>query len=175
MTGQPRPPYALNLAFVGTAIVALATGPFFRLMSEAFISLVSGSPFGTGQTKGQESFLLLLVESSLYGLIVSAPAASVNAVVIGLFARRGRDSVVWSAVSGTVLGLACGIYASWISTGGLVFELSWISIKYMLMLSSFYAVAALTLALCYGWIAIRPLRRWRLRMESGKDAIRAME
>lgn len=175
MTAQPTPPHALNLALVGTVIVALATGPFFRLMTEVFIILVSDSTFGTGQTKGQGSFLLLLVESSLYGLIVSAPAASVNAAVIGLLARQGWDGVVWAAISGTVLGLAFGTYASWITTGGSVFEFSWITIQYMLMLSAFYVLAALTLALCYWWIAIRPIRQWRLRMESGRDAIRAME
>jgi hypothetical protein len=175
MIGPPKPPHALNLALVGTVIVALATEPFFRLMTEVFITLVSDSTFGTGQTKGQKSFLLLLVESSLYGLIVSAPAASVNAAAVGLLARRGRDNVVWTAISGTVLGLAFGIYASWTTTGGLVFEFGWITIKYMLMMSAFYVLAALTLALCYWWIAIRPLRQWRLRMESGRDAIRAME
>ena len=175
MTSQPKQPQALNLALVGTAIVALATGPFFRLITEVLMSLLRGSTFGTGQTKGQESFLLLLVESSLYGLIVSAPTASVNAAAIGLLARRRCDSAVWSALSGAVLGLAFGIHASWISTGGLVFEFGWVDIQYMLTLSAVYVVAILTLALCYWWIAIRPLRHWRLRMQSGADAIRAME
>jgi hypothetical protein len=175
MTGCPNPPRALNLALVGTAIVALAAGPFFTLISEIFISLVTDIPFGAAQTDGPQSFPSLLMESSFYGLIVAVPIASINAVAVGLLARRGWDSSVWAAISGTVVGLPFGIYASWITTGGLVVEFGRVDLQYMLVLSSFYVVTSLTLALCYWWIATRPLRRWRLRMESGKDAIRAME
>jgi len=112
-----------------------------------------------------ENWLTVSFYSSLICLLGSIPAASLNAIVLNISARRSVDEVLWAASCGGAVGLlTAAIFAIIFAIGGLPGELAlWFS-----------ATGALMGAL-HWCIAVRPRRRWRLSLVRDAEAIRAME
>jgi hypothetical protein len=152
----------IGWAFVGVAAASLATGPTLVLLA-GVRELLDGAP-----TLGDlplQRWLATMAYSSLICLIGSIPAASLNAIVLGVSARKNVDIIWWAMFCGGVIGLlTAAILASLFTTRGVDGKLAlW-----------FTSTGALMGAL-HWYIAIRPRRRWRLSLLRDDEAIRAME
>jgi hypothetical protein len=152
----------IGWAFVGVAAPSLATGPTLVLLA-GIRELLDGLP-----TLGDlplQRWWGTMAYSSLICLIGSIPAASLNAIVLGVSARKNVDVVWWAMSCGGAIGLVtAAIFA-------IIFNLGRLPGELVLWFSS---TGALMGAL-HWCIAIRPRRRWRLSLLRDDEAIRAME
>lgn len=152
----------IGWAFVGIAAASLATGPTLVLLA-GIRQLLDG--LTTLDDFLLQRWLATMAESSLICLIGSIPAASLNAIVLGVGARKSLDAAWWAMFCGGVIGLlTAAILASLFTTRGVDGKLAlW-----------FCSTGALMGAL-HWYIAIRPRRRWRLSLLRDDEAMRAME
>jgi hypothetical protein len=149
-------------AFVGAAAASFATGPTLVLLFGLF-ELVRHWPAFNGARLG--GWIAIAAYSIFICLVGSIPAASLNAVVLSRFARRGADEAVVAAISGGTIGcLVAIIFVASFSGGRLdaVFVL-------------WFSATGTMMGLLHWVIAIRPQRRWRLSLWRDDEAIRAME
>jgi hypothetical protein len=150
-------------AFAGAAAASFATGPTLVLLFGLF-ELVRYWPEFNGARLG--GWLTIAAYSVFVALIGSIPAASLNAFVLGRFARRGADEAVVAAISGGTIGCLVAIILVALASGGGRLDgifLLWFSATGTMM------------GLLHWVIAIRPQRRWRLSLLRDQEAIRAME
>ena len=149
-------------AFVGAAAASFATGPTLVLLFGLF-ELVRHWPAFNGARLG--GWIAIAAYSIFICLVGSIPAASLNAVVLSRFARRGADEAVVAAISGGTIGFLVAIIFVAILSGGrldAVFVL-------------WFSTTGAMMGLLHWVIAIRPQRRWRLSLLRDDEAIRAME
>ena len=149
-------------AFIGAAAASFATGPTLVLLF-GLVELVGHWPEFNGARLG--GWITIAAYSVFVALIGSIPAASLNAFVLGRFARRGADEAVVAAISGGTIGFLVAIVIVAIASGGRIdgIFLLWFSATGTMM------------GLLHWVIAIRPRRRWRLALVRDEEAIRAME
>ena len=149
-------------ALVGAAAASFATGPTLVLLFGLF-ELVRYWPGVDGPRLG--GWITIAAYSIFVALVGSIPAASLNAFVLGRFARRGADEAVVAAVSGGTIGFLVAFVIVAIISGGRIdgIFLLWFSATGTMM------------GLLHWVIAIRPRRRWRLALVRDEEAIRAME
>jgi hypothetical protein len=115
--------------FVGAAAASFATGPTLVLLFGLF-ELVRDWPAFNGARLG--GWITIAAYSIFICLVGSIPAASLNAVVLSRFARRGADEAVVAAISGGIIGfLVAMIFVASFSGGRLdaVFVL-WFSARH---------------------------------------------
>jgi len=98
-------------------------------------------------------------------LVGSIPAASLNAVVLSRFARRGADEAVVSAISGGTIGFLVAI----------IFVAGFSGSRLDALFVLWFSATGTMMGLLHWVIAIRPQRRWRLSLLRDDEAIRAME
>jgi hypothetical protein len=152
----------IGWALVGIAAASLATGRTLVMLGGVH-ALLDG--LANLDNLLLRRWLATMAYSSLICLIGSIPAASLNAIVLGVSARKNVDIVWWAMFCGGVIGLlTAAILASLFNTRGVDGKLAlW-----------FCSTGALMGAL-HWYIAIRPRRRWRLSLLRDDEAIRAME
>ena len=123
-------------------------------------------------------YATLLLESSLYGSIITLPSTLVHFVIIAVLAHRARDAFGWSMSSGAVIGVVLAGILVWVliasgEAGG--FESRQAALLFMAGASTPFLATGALMGLLYWRIAVRPQRRWRLLRQQGEVAIRAME
>jgi hypothetical protein len=149
-------------AFLGTAAASFATGP--TLMLTYGIHAMLTDPTATDMDAQELGALgTILVYSSFMCLIGSIPAATVNAIALSRLAHSERDAVWWAIASGGIIGLLVAFIIN-----GSVGEPN-------LRFAPWFAATGGLMGLLHWLIAIRPRRRWRLRLLLNQVAIRAME
>lgn len=166
----PRPPRTIRLALLAAFVTAVLAGPVTAIL---FIAALATRGMPMPDLDDIEDLIEigeLLIYSSLFGLVGSIPAATINTFLLAFLARRRHDALGIAIASGATLGLLAGatigviefltedralmfavsIGLPFLTTGGLMGALHWI-------------------------IAIRPRRRWRLFQERERAALMAME
>lgn len=151
----------LGRALAGAAAASVATGPTLVLLGRIGDVITGSQAMGYWRT---DDLGALIVDSSLFCLIGSVPAASVNAAVLSHLARRARDAVWWAMASGGVIGFLGAMIMNGLIPGLAEAPVAlWLSATGTLM------------GLLHWAIAIRPRRRWRLSLWRDEEAIRAMK
>jgi len=149
-------------AFVGAAAASFATGPTLVLLFGLF-ELVRDWPAFNGPRLG--GWITIAAYSIFICLVGSIPAASLNAVVLSRFARRGADEAVVSAISGGTIGFLVAI----------IFVAGFSGSRLDALFVLWFSATGTMMGLLHWVIAIRPQRRWRLSLLRDDEAIRAME
>jgi hypothetical protein len=149
-------------AFVGAAAASFATGPTLVLLFGLF-ELVRYWPAFNGPRLG--GWITIAAYSIFICLVGSIPAASLNAVVLSRFARRGADEAVVSAISGGTIGFLVAI----------IFVAGFSGSRLDALFVLWFSATGTMMGLLHWVIAIRPQRRWRLSLLRDDEAIRAME
>ena len=149
-------------AFVGAAAASFATGPTLVLLFGLF-ELVRHWPAFNGARLG--GWIAIAAYSIFVCLVGSIPAASLNAVVLSRFARRGADEAVVAAISGGTIGFLVAM----------IFVASFSGDRLDAVFVLWFSATGTMMGLLHWVIAIRPQRRWRLSLLRDDEAIRAME
>lgn len=123
-------------------------------------------------------YATLLLESSLYGSVITLPSTLVHFVVVAVLAHRARDAFGWSMLSGAVIGAVLAGILIWVlvasgEAGG--FDSLQEALLFLAGASTPFLTTGALMGLLYWQIAIRPQRRWRLLRWQGEVAIEAME
>ena len=150
-------------AFMGAAAASFATGPTLILTYGIYAMLTD--PNATDMDiRELGSIGSLIGLSSFICLIGSIPAAAVNAIALSHLVHRAKDAVWWAISSGGIIGVLVL----------LILSNPFDRTPDFLVVLWFAATGAL-MGLLHWRIAIRPRRRWRLRLLLDQEAIRAME
>jgi hypothetical protein len=99
----------------------------------------------------------------------------VHALATGLLAQKGRDGLVWSALSGNVLSIPVAAFVTWSTQSAIFQRFGWVSLQSLVWMYLPFIATGIVIGLLHRRIAVWHLRHWRLQMESSEAAIRAME
>jgi hypothetical protein len=146
--------------FIGIAAASLVTGPTLVLF--ATVHQLVMEPQDHWQV---DSLLAIMFYSSLFCLIGSIPAASLNAIVLGSSARKGIDAAWWAMGSGGMIGLVVAVVIFGLVADGRLDG----------KLALWFGATGVFMGALHWRIAVRPRRRWRLSLLRDEEAIRAME
>jgi hypothetical protein len=173
----PRPPKTVRLALIAAFVTAVLAGPTTMILFLAGLAALGELPFYFTDVPDMiERIAGLLMLSTLFGLVGSIPAASINTLLLSYLARRRRDVPGLAIASGLTLGLLVGttiaVIVSVFDQGfGATSELLSVALSLGLPLM----VAGGFMGALHWSIAIRPRRRWRLFQERERAALLAME
>jgi MFS family permease len=173
----PRPPGTVRLALIAAFVTAVLAGPTTMILFLAGLAALGEVPFYFADVADMiERIAGLLMFSTLFGLVGSIPAASINTLLLSYLARRRRDVSGLAIASGVTLGLLVGttiaVIVSVFDQGfGATSELLSVALSLGLPLM----VSGGFMGALHWSIAIRPRRRWRLFQERERAALLAME
>lgn len=161
-----RSPRLTLRAIAGVAIAGLSAGPFMV----TYVGMINLLSWGSISTRLSVS-LAAIALTSTYAI----PVAIVNAVVLSMLARRGKDSVAFALCSGASLGIAIMTANLVIAGPPTIYDapewLIWAYVMHDLLLLVFTGIS---MSIPQWLIAIRPSRRFRLSHARDQEAIRAM-
>jgi hypothetical protein len=161
------------LAAVG--VMALSTGPIFVLAMTLMLSIAYPADL---VRMGASSLASVLVRSLFYGLVPGLPLSVVHAVAIDLLARRGRDSIGISFLSGIALSLlpAAGFILLIMADGSDIVAITNAGQLWAMVLVAMpFASAGALLGALFWRIVIYHRRQVRLAALHDDAAIQAME
>lgn len=151
---------------VGVLVAGFVAGPFLALYFGALHFLLDGS------ISVRPSFLLPRVA---FISLCALPVAIVNGVLLGMFARQGKDKLALALCSGAALGVVVASAFLVIEGPPIIFDApEWLIWLRVMKQFAGLALTGISMSIAQWWIAIRPTRRFRLGDARDEEAIRAM-
>jgi hypothetical protein len=175
----PRQPRTVRLALLAAVVTAVLAGPVTVILFVAGQAAQGMSLFSfTDVADLIANIAIIAMYSTLFGLVGSIPAATINSLVLAYFARRRRDASGLAIGSGLTLGLLVGVTlptVMFLMNEGLGQDIGQGFLEYATSTGLPFLIAGGLMGALHWSIAIRPRRRWRLFQERERVALLAME
>lgn len=175
----PRQPRTVRLALLAAVVTAVLAGPVTVILFVAGQAAQGMSLFSfTDVADLIANIAVIAMYSTLFGLVGSIPAATINSLVLAYFARRRRDASGLAIGSGLALGFLVGVTlptVMFLMNEGLGEDIGQGFLEYAASTGLPFLIAGGLMGVLHWSIAIRPRRRWRLFQERERAALLAME